>query len=498
MNTLLGFLYLCIFATSSLLAQAPDLAWERTLGGSGFDIAAGHLATADGGYIILGSTCSIDGDLAGMPSPERRPATAAFCDLWLVKLDAKREIVWQKVIGGSAKDSAVAISHTRDGGYIITASTVSKDGDFVNTPDDTSITTELLRAIIIKVDSVGNIEWSRKLRSFTVYSIKEFSDGHFLFCAEPLFSNESLIGNLDPNGEIVWQKLYIDTGGAITRVYDIFETPQGFITTGIIGGLQSIASFLDRGQLLWEQRTGAYEGWQSSTKRTSDGGFVTVGSVTDSARVWYRASISLRTYDADGMPLTMQKYEDVASGYIFSIGAGVLPLDDDGAIISGVVDDTGTGTYNVVINRVEASGDIRWRTILGSTGIDFPTRYISQVQPGQYLFSYTVNGQDKWYGYGGPADIKLIALKENVSTVVHPAEGERLSISPNPVSTTLHVRLANPLLITITDLLGNTLRTYGERHGFMDIDVSNLASATYIITASDQERVVAREKFIKY
>ena len=89
-------------------------------------------------------------------------------------------------------------------------------------------------------------------------------------------------------------------------------------------------------------------------------------------------------------------------------------------------------------------------------------------------------------------------LEENLSTVAHPTEGERLSISPNPISTTLHVRLADPLLITITDLLGNTLRTYGERHGFIDIDVSDLANGTYMITASDHERVVAREKFIKY
>ncbi|MDR1979844.1 MAG: hypothetical protein LBQ42_13995 [Synergistaceae bacterium] len=57
-------------------ARAPRIEWQKSLGGSGSDMAYSIQQTADGGYIVAGSSSSTDGDVAGNRGK----------DYWIVKL----------------------------------------------------------------------------------------------------------------------------------------------------------------------------------------------------------------------------------------------------------------------------------------------------------------------------------------------------------------------------------------------------------------------------
>jgi hypothetical protein len=94
--------------------------WQKSFGGTNNDMTYFIQQTADGGYIVGGSSNSNDGDVT---------ANHGSSDYWIVKLDATGSIQWQKSIGGSGADFLSSIHLTLDGGYIVSGWTSSNNGD---------------------------------------------------------------------------------------------------------------------------------------------------------------------------------------------------------------------------------------------------------------------------------------------------------------------------------------------------------------------------------
>lgn len=66
--------------------------------------------TSDGGFVMLTSTLSNDGDVSG---------NHGSYDFWLLKANAAGNLEWQQCIGGGTQDYANALDLTADGGYIL-------------------------------------------------------------------------------------------------------------------------------------------------------------------------------------------------------------------------------------------------------------------------------------------------------------------------------------------------------------------------------------------
>ena len=103
------------------------------------------LVESDDGYAIVTASESNDGDVSG---------NHGTYDIWLLKIDKKKQIMWQKCLGGYFWDYPDHISNSEDGGYIIIGHTKSDDGDVIGNHkyDRADIW-------IVKTDSVGEIEW---------------------------------------------------------------------------------------------------------------------------------------------------------------------------------------------------------------------------------------------------------------------------------------------------------------------------------------------------
>ncbi len=91
------------------LAENGTESWQKTWGGSGGDSFSSVWQTADGGYIVAGSTGS---------------SGAGNGDAWLLKLSENGSAVWQKTYGGAAGDLVNAVQQISDG-YIVVGSTAS-------------------------------------------------------------------------------------------------------------------------------------------------------------------------------------------------------------------------------------------------------------------------------------------------------------------------------------------------------------------------------------
>lgn len=71
-----------------------NLIWQKTFGGTNFDVARSISKTLDNGFIIAGNSRSLD---AGFTNQGQN-------DAWVLKVDANGNLVWQKFVGGSENE----------------------------------------------------------------------------------------------------------------------------------------------------------------------------------------------------------------------------------------------------------------------------------------------------------------------------------------------------------------------------------------------------------
>ncbi|MBF0411040.1 MAG: hypothetical protein HQM10_27115 [Candidatus Riflebacteria bacterium] len=79
------------------------------------------IQTDDGHFVFLGETRSNDGDVKGNNGKN---------DAWVGKIDENGNLVDQICLGGLEDDYLSCLVKTRNGGYILSGGTFSKDGPF--------------------------------------------------------------------------------------------------------------------------------------------------------------------------------------------------------------------------------------------------------------------------------------------------------------------------------------------------------------------------------
>jgi hypothetical protein len=84
--------------------------WTRTYGGKEDDRIYSFEVTTDGGFIGAGYTES---------------SGAGSHDVWILKLDASGNKEWERLYGGKDWDDAESVQQTKDGGFVIGATTLS-------------------------------------------------------------------------------------------------------------------------------------------------------------------------------------------------------------------------------------------------------------------------------------------------------------------------------------------------------------------------------------
>jgi len=209
------------------LNEKGEKEWSRCYGGSQYENAGQIIATIDGGYLLVGSTASNDGDVRGWHPGfdryrQRRP------DAWIVKLDSRGTIQWQRCLGGSSGDFALAVCHAHDGGYIVAGGTSSCDGDVVGLHQGGY---DWADGWVMKLDTTGSIEWQRTLGGDgheTFSGILPTPDGCYIVVGYTNSRNGDVAGlhdtarigvgdvwvvKLDRSGATLWQRLVGGTAG---------------------------------------------------------------------------------------------------------------------------------------------------------------------------------------------------------------------------------------------------------------------------------------------
>jgi hypothetical protein len=103
------------------LNEQMEIVWQKCIGGYDSEHPNYISQTEDGGFIMIGTTRSNDGDVSGNPS---WPGT--YAAIWVVKLNEQGDIEWQQCYGGWGSErleNPHTILKKSDYNYVIAAST---------------------------------------------------------------------------------------------------------------------------------------------------------------------------------------------------------------------------------------------------------------------------------------------------------------------------------------------------------------------------------------
>ena len=202
--------------------------WQKVYGGSDDDRGEDLITTNDGGYAILGSSKSNDGDVSN---------NSGSNDFWVAKLDASGIIIWEKSFGYVGADSAFSIIQTQDNGFLLSGvlDVSASDGAGNNRMN-------MERHAggdywVIKIDAMGELQWSRYFGGTftdTAYDSVQTQDGNFLIMGSSDSDDVDINNNkgtydfwvvkLNNTGTLLWEKSFggteIDEARAITTTAD--------------------------------------------------------------------------------------------------------------------------------------------------------------------------------------------------------------------------------------------------------------------------------------
>ncbi|GAB3833762.1 T9SS type A sorting domain-containing protein [Hymenobacter jeollabukensis] len=224
--------------------------WERTYGSQQWDFLQSTWQTADGGYLLAGtsqdSTASADKSQTGYG---RR-------DFWLVRLDAQGNKLWDKAYGGDDDDELVSGIPTNDGGCLLTGFTRSGQNGSVSEPPIDPAWSDYW---VVKLDANGVQQWDHRYGGTdqdVAGRALQNADGTYYVCGtsrsgaggtrtEPSRGGDDYwLLKLSAQGTVLWDRRFGSPGNDIGYYGLLPQTGGGcvlggFSETGPPGGDQS-------------------------------------------------------------------------------------------------------------------------------------------------------------------------------------------------------------------------------------------------------------------
>ena len=419
-----------------------EVDWIKTFGGSDEDEAIAIVQANDKGYMVLGFTRSMDGDISGKTTTDQ--------DYWLLKLTENGEKVWDKTYGGSQDDKATGIAKTSDGGFIISGYTASDDGDV-------SENAGFHDYWIVKINASGDIQWEKSfgfIGQDQAFQIIETSDGGY-FATGYLdvlasegegndFSNSSVNTNraslhslgdywgikMDANGNKIWRRYF--GGNHVDQGKDVLQTPDGgFLLIGVsessdfdISDARGANDFWvikisADGDKIWEKSFGGSESdFAFSVENTSDGNFIIVGDTRSSDK---DISVSLGNADIWAVKFNSTNgaliWEKSYGGSDFDSARGINLLENGKYIITGssrsedIDVSANNGSNDAWVFIFDGDGVLDFEQNIGGSNIDFAIQAIETTKNELVIVGYSSSNDKDIPTNKGNNDLLIFKIK---------------------------------------------------------------------------------------
>jgi len=454
----------------------PD--WQKSLGGSGFDLLKSIRGTKDGGFILAGTSNSDTG-------LNKKDSCKGGTDFWVFKLNAKGDEQWQRTIGGTGQDELLSVFQTTDGGYILGGSS-SSDATIVATMGKKALTTSKkgltskstssrgsMDYWIVKLNAEGEVQWQKTYGgkyADELRSMEQTKDGGYILGG---YSNSPQSGDktepsigigdywvvkIDNSGTIEWQRTY--GGNGDNQLYVIHQTgDEGYL----IGGNSN-----------------------STNSLTTKGGTVSNGTDFWLLKVDSKGEEQWsRTYDYGKVDILTSLIEN--KDHTFLIGGYAQNDITSESTLALKKQDKGINDY--IALKIDATGQELWTQSVGSSGEDI-LRKLIETRDGGYLLAGTSNASsslDKKSTIGSN-DFWVVKLQDKVN--IEPAK-VAIEVFPNPVATFTNVIIGYEYTngtATLVDLSGRTLQQFSITSRTVPLDLTMYPEGIYIVNIKTDVR----------
>ena len=271
-----------------------DKQWDKTYGGFSFDILRSMVATADGGYLLGGESAS------GISADKTQVGKGSY-DLWIVKISANGDKIWDKSIGGSNIEGLSQIVPTSDGGFLLAASSTSGISG-----DKTQAAKGEEDFWVVKINANGDKLWDRAFggtKGEYLASVITTSDGGFLLgggsssgatgdkTQASKGENDFWVVKINANGDKLWDRAFGGNGydycTQLAGASDGTIIIAGTSSSGISGDKTQaskgendywIVKMNANGDKVWDRAFGGTQGESlDGIVATPDGGFLLGG-----------------------------------------------------------------------------------------------------------------------------------------------------------------------------------------------------------------------------
>lgn len=312
-------------------------------------------------------------------------------DVWLVKLTNLGAIQWQRALGGSGADRATCVQELDGGGYVIAGSTFSNDGDVSGHHNPTGADHDIW---VVRVDINGTIVWQRCLGGIgadQAHAIRQTTDGGFIVVGETYSTGGDVIGN---------------HGGGDAWVVKLSENGTTQWQRCFGGSSWDVASDV------WPTIDGGYifAGWSRSQDGDVTGvhGMIAedfwVVKLNDVGQMEWQRCLG-GTYDDRAK--SIQQTTD--AGYIV---AGYTASEFNDGDVSGI---HGGADYWVV--KLDAFGSLEWQKCLGGSSTDFCYSVHQTTDGGYFLGGWTGSNDGDVTAVLGSWDFWVVRLNESGAIV---------------------------------------------------------------------------------
>ncbi len=456
-------LLLALGATPAL-ADPTDIEWQSLIGGDDTDSARSGQQTADGGYILLGSSWSSEsGDVSG--------ENHGMADYWVVRLDGTGAIAWERLLGGTGDDRGICVQQTDDGGFILLGrSNSSASGDVTGTNRGER------DLWVVKTNKDGVIEWQRLFGGSgddRGVSVQQTDDGGYVLLGDSTSSysgdvqdqnngfSDYWVVKLAGNGEIEWQRLLggDDTDDVWNGGYEVAQSIRQTADGGYIVSGQSSSSNngdvedknsgsydiwvvkLDPdGKIEWQNLLGGViDEYGNSIQQTADGNYALLGHSTSS---WSGDVLNKNAGLADFWFMTLHSTGYVmnqrllgGNGYDWGESArqtsdgGFILVGDSESSASGDVSGTNHGEYDLWVVKLSDYGNVVWQRMIGGSEDEWAGTVQQTADGGFVIFGYSLSSAsgDLTRTNHGKADawvVKLLGAKPEAGFDMDPSSGE--------------------------------------------------------------------------
>jgi|JI10StandDraft_1071094.scaffolds.fasta_scaffold96902_2 hypothetical protein len=373
---------LCLLLSTTSILVFAQTTWRRAYGGFGIDEGHCIRQTADGGYILAGSTGSFGGGSG---------------DIYVLRLDAFGEPIWSRTYGGIGVENGVACRELTDG-FIIAGTTsqgangsydmllIRTDGQGVplwersyGTADwDLCNAMEVLPdgfllggityggnhlnggAYVVRTNTIGDTLWTRTLGGSDMNECNGLaltSDQGFLVAGSKGTASGYADGFLTKLDQVGVQEWTVSLGGDSADVLrSVVQADDGSIVACGMSRSQSnvaqiyIVSVDGTGGFLWNQYIGnTADAGGSEIRRSNTGGYVFTGYNTLN---FGSRDMILTTVDAIGYFQFGNNYGD---GHPAD-GISIDPTSDGGYVIAGWIEQAGPGQRAIYVVKTDSSG----------------------------------------------------------------------------------------------------------------------------------------------